>query len=160
MDEKMALGLVKVLKQPQDAEFNEAFDRAYELTKVYAGSANAPASAVPALFEIMVGDQTADAEIRNSAGHAIERIGISKTLLGPLQQATRSEFASVRSWADRLLKESANEAPDISHRAHQFILIFCSQTFGSIFQNRKVICLGNIHDLIHLSGIAVQMYDN
>lgn len=51
MDEKMALGLVKVLKQPQDGEYNEAFDRAYELTKVYAGSANAQASAVPVLFE-------------------------------------------------------------------------------------------------------------
>ncbi len=51
MDEKMALGLVKVLKQPLDAEYNEAFERAYELTKVYAGSANAQASAVPVLFE-------------------------------------------------------------------------------------------------------------
>ena len=51
MDEKMALGLVRVLKQPQDAEYNEAFERAYELTKVYAGSANAQASAVPVLFE-------------------------------------------------------------------------------------------------------------
>lgn len=51
MDEKMALGLVKVLKQPQEAEYNEAFERAYELTKVYAGSDNAQASAVPVLFE-------------------------------------------------------------------------------------------------------------
>ena len=51
MNEKMALGLIKVLRQPQDAEYGEAFERAFELTKVYAGSANAQASAVPVLFE-------------------------------------------------------------------------------------------------------------
>lgn len=51
MDEQMAHELVKVLKQPQDAENGEAFERAFELTKVYAGSANAQASAVPVLFE-------------------------------------------------------------------------------------------------------------
>jgi len=51
MNEKMALALVKVLKQPQEAENCEAFDRAFELTKVYAGSSNAQASAVPVLFE-------------------------------------------------------------------------------------------------------------
>jgi len=51
MDEKIALGLVQVLRQPGDAEHCEAFERAYELTKTYAGSANAQASAVPLLFE-------------------------------------------------------------------------------------------------------------
>lgn len=47
----MALGLIKVLKQPHEADYNEAFERAYELTKVYAGSDNAQASAIPVLFE-------------------------------------------------------------------------------------------------------------
>lgn len=51
MDEKLALALVKVMQQPQEAEQSEAFERAFELTKVYAGSANAQASSVPALFE-------------------------------------------------------------------------------------------------------------
>jgi len=51
MNEKLAHELVKVMKQPQDAEHGEAFERAFELTKVYAGSANAQASAVPVLFE-------------------------------------------------------------------------------------------------------------
>lgn len=51
MNEKMAYELVKVLSKPQEAEHLEAFERAFELTKVYAGSANAQASAVPVLFE-------------------------------------------------------------------------------------------------------------
>lgn len=51
MNEKMALGLVKVLKQPQEAEYGEAFERAFELTRTYAGSASAQASAIPVLFE-------------------------------------------------------------------------------------------------------------
>lgn len=51
MNEKMALGLVKVLKQPHEAEYGEAFERAFELTKTYAGSSSAQASAIPVLFE-------------------------------------------------------------------------------------------------------------
>ena len=51
MNEKMALGLVKVLKQPHEAEYGEAFERAFELTKSYAGSANAQASTIPFVFE-------------------------------------------------------------------------------------------------------------
>lgn len=47
----MAYELVKVLKKPQEAEHLEAFERAFELTKIYAGSANSQASAVPVLFE-------------------------------------------------------------------------------------------------------------
>ena len=51
MDEKMAYELAKVLKKPQEAEHLEAFERAFELTKVYAGSANAQATAIPNLLE-------------------------------------------------------------------------------------------------------------
>lgn len=51
MNEQMAREMVKVMKEPQDAAYGEAFERAFELTKVYAGSANAQASAVPVLFE-------------------------------------------------------------------------------------------------------------
>ncbi|MDH3329129.1 MAG: hypothetical protein OEM01_07855 [Desulfobulbaceae bacterium] len=51
MNEKMAYELAKVLKNPQDSEHLEAFERAFDLTKVYAGSANAQASAIPVLFE-------------------------------------------------------------------------------------------------------------
>lgn len=51
MDDKMAYELVKALKKPQEAEHLEAYERAFELTKVYAGSANAQASAIPVLFE-------------------------------------------------------------------------------------------------------------
>ena len=51
MNDQMAHELVKVMKQPQESEHNEAFERAYELTKVYAASAGAQASAIPVLFE-------------------------------------------------------------------------------------------------------------
>jgi len=51
MDEKLAHELAKALKKPQEAEHLEAYERAFELTKVYAGSANAQASAIPVLFE-------------------------------------------------------------------------------------------------------------
>ena len=51
MDEKMAYELTKIFKKPQESEHLEAFERAFELTKVYASSANAQASAVPVLFE-------------------------------------------------------------------------------------------------------------
>ncbi len=51
MNEQMAHELVKVMKQSQDAAHGEAFERAFELTKVYAASASAQASAIPVLFE-------------------------------------------------------------------------------------------------------------
>ena len=53
MDDQLAHELVKVLKKPQEAEFGEAFERAFELTKTYAGSASAQASAIPVVFEKM-----------------------------------------------------------------------------------------------------------
>jgi len=51
MNEQMAYELAKVFNKPQEAEHAEAFERAYELTKIYAGSASAQASAIPVLFE-------------------------------------------------------------------------------------------------------------
>lgn len=51
MNDQIAHELVKVLKEPQEAEHSEAFERAFELTKTYAGSASAQASAIPVLFE-------------------------------------------------------------------------------------------------------------
>ena len=51
MNEQMALELVKVFQQPNDSECTEAFERAFELTKTYCGSANAQASSIPVLFE-------------------------------------------------------------------------------------------------------------
>jgi hypothetical protein len=51
MNEKMAYELAKALKKPREAEHLEAYERAFELTRVYAGSANAQASAIPVLFE-------------------------------------------------------------------------------------------------------------
>jgi len=51
MNDQIAHELVKVLKEPQEAEHGEAFERAFELTKTYAGSASAQASAIPVLFE-------------------------------------------------------------------------------------------------------------
>jgi hypothetical protein len=51
MNEQAARELVKVLSQPREAEHSEAFDRAFELTRTYAGSGNAQAAAIPVLFE-------------------------------------------------------------------------------------------------------------
>ena len=51
MDEQIAHELTKVLKKPEESENAEAFERAFELTKIYAGSASAQASAIPVLFE-------------------------------------------------------------------------------------------------------------
>jgi len=51
MNEKLAYELAKVLKKPKEAEHIEAFERAFELTRVYAGSSNAQASSIPILFE-------------------------------------------------------------------------------------------------------------
>jgi len=54
MDEQMAQELVKVLQQPEeDTKYVEAFERAFELTKTYAGSAGVQASSIPVVFEKM-----------------------------------------------------------------------------------------------------------
>ena len=53
MDEQMGQELVKVLQRPGDTEYVEAFERAFELTRTYAGSAGAQASAIPVVFEKM-----------------------------------------------------------------------------------------------------------
>ncbi len=53
MDEQMSQELVKVLQHPEDTTYTEAFERAFELTRTYAGSAGAQASAIPVVFEKM-----------------------------------------------------------------------------------------------------------
>ena len=53
MDDKMAQELVKVVQHPEDSPYSEAFERAFELTRTYAGSAGAQASAIPVVFEKM-----------------------------------------------------------------------------------------------------------
>lgn len=51
MDNKIAEELVKVLKTNEPSDHENAFERAFELTKAYASSANAQASAIPSVFE-------------------------------------------------------------------------------------------------------------
>lgn len=51
MEEYIARELVKIIKKNQHSEYEEAFERAFELTKAYAGSAGAQASAIPSVFE-------------------------------------------------------------------------------------------------------------
>ncbi len=51
MEEQLAQELVKIMKKETTAQFEEAFERAFELTKAYASSANAQASAIPFVFE-------------------------------------------------------------------------------------------------------------
>jgi hypothetical protein len=51
MDEHIAEELVTIIKREQKSAYEEAFERAFELTKAYAGSANAQASAIPFVFE-------------------------------------------------------------------------------------------------------------
>ena len=51
MDDTLARELVQVLQQPADSQYQEAFERAFELTRSYAGSAGAQALAIPVLFE-------------------------------------------------------------------------------------------------------------
>jgi len=53
MEQQMAQELAKVLQQPEKAQHCEAFERAFELTKTYAGSAGAQASSIPVVFEKM-----------------------------------------------------------------------------------------------------------
>jgi hypothetical protein len=51
MEDHLAEELVKIIKKNTASEFEEAFERAFELTKAYAGSANAQAAAIPFVFE-------------------------------------------------------------------------------------------------------------
>ena len=51
MEDHLAEELVKIMKKNTTSEFEQAFERAFELTKAYAGSANAQAAAIPFVFE-------------------------------------------------------------------------------------------------------------
>jgi len=51
MEDLLAEELVNIIKKTKPSDFEEAFERAFELTKAYAGSANAQASAIPFVFE-------------------------------------------------------------------------------------------------------------
>ncbi len=51
MDEELARELANILRKNGQSEFEESFERAFELTKAYASSANAQASAIPFVFE-------------------------------------------------------------------------------------------------------------
>lgn len=51
MDEKVANELVSILKKKTPSDYEECFERAFELTKAYAGSANAQSAAIPVVFE-------------------------------------------------------------------------------------------------------------
>ena len=51
MEDLVAHDLAKLMKKPAESENVEAFERAFELTKAYAGSANAQSAAIPVVFE-------------------------------------------------------------------------------------------------------------
>ena len=51
MEDSVAEELVNVLRKNRPSDHHQAFERAFELTKAYAGSANAQASAIPFVFE-------------------------------------------------------------------------------------------------------------
>ena len=51
MENSIAEELVSIIKKQKKSEYEEAFERAFELTKAYAGSANAQASTIPFVFE-------------------------------------------------------------------------------------------------------------
>jgi hypothetical protein len=51
MENQIAEELVTIIKKQNKSDFEEAFERAFELTKAYAGSANAQASTIPFVFE-------------------------------------------------------------------------------------------------------------
>lgn len=51
MEKHLAEELVKIMNKNTASNFEEAFERAFELTKAYAGSANAQATAIPLVFE-------------------------------------------------------------------------------------------------------------
>ena len=51
MEDFVAEELIDILKKNSRSEHEQAFERAFELTRAYAGSANAQASAIPFVFE-------------------------------------------------------------------------------------------------------------
>lgn len=51
MEDEVARELIRILRKNEHSDFEESFERAFELTKAYAGSANAQASAIPFVFE-------------------------------------------------------------------------------------------------------------
>lgn len=51
MEDFVAEELAHILRKNSQSEQEQAFERAFELTKAYAGSANAQASAIPFVFE-------------------------------------------------------------------------------------------------------------
>ena len=51
MEDFVAEELINILKKNSRSEHDQAFGRAFELTRAYAGSANAQASAIPFVFE-------------------------------------------------------------------------------------------------------------
>ena len=62
MEDFVAEELINILKKNSRSEHEQAFERAFELTRAYAGSANAQASAIPfefeKLFELFVTGRT------------------------------------------------------------------------------------------------------
>ncbi len=51
MEDPIAKELVNIMTKNKKSAYEEAFERAFELTKSYAASANAQASAIPFVFE-------------------------------------------------------------------------------------------------------------
>ncbi len=51
MEDHIAEELVTIITKEKKSRHEDAFERAFELTKAYAGSANAQASAIPFVFE-------------------------------------------------------------------------------------------------------------
>ena len=51
MEDYVSQELIRILRKHEESDFEESFERAFELTKAYAGSANAQASAIPFVFE-------------------------------------------------------------------------------------------------------------
>ena len=51
MEDFVAEELINILKKNSRSEHEQAFERAFELTRAYAGSANAQASAIPFVFD-------------------------------------------------------------------------------------------------------------
>ncbi len=51
MEDPIAQELINIITKQKKSTYEEAFERAFEVTKAYAGSANAQASAIPFVFE-------------------------------------------------------------------------------------------------------------
>ena len=51
MEDFVAEELINILKKNSRSEHEQAFERAFEMTRAYAGSANTLASAIPFVFE-------------------------------------------------------------------------------------------------------------